>query len=263
MFKAGEITEKYREKETDFKTASGIELKEVYTPEDVAGIDYEKDIGHPGEYPFTRGHHPLMYRGKYWNIREIAGLSSPSAFNERCKFLLKMGQGVLDWEIDGPTMYGIEPDQPYSAGQLGVTGVTLHTLRDVEVLCEDMPLDELSISSDTFYPDIWQSYILVAKKRGYDISQLRGIGGGIFYYGPAVIPSKIDWLLADGRFSTCARWSNDFMEYVLKNMPKWNVWFTSSYDFREAGGSAIHEIAFTLAIRDEILREMQFQPGLW
>ena len=257
MVKVDEISEKYREKVVDFTTVSGIPVKEVYTPEDAVGIDHEKDIGLPGQYPFTRGHHPLMYRGKLWNIREIAGLSSPKAFNKRCKYLLELGQGVLDWEIDGPTMYGIEPDQPYAEGQLGVTGVTLHSLRDVAALCEDMPLDVLSISSDTFYPDIWQSYILVAKKRGYDPSKLRGVGGGIFYYGPAVLPSKMDWLWTNGRFSSCGRWSNDFLEYVLLNMPKWNVWYTSSYDFREAGGSAIHEIAFTLAIRDEVLREMK------
>ncbi len=257
MIKAEDINKKYRERETNFSTASGIELKNVYTPEDIKHIDSKEEIGLPGEFPFTRGHHPLMYRGKLWNIREIAGLSSPKAFNKRCKYLLELGQGVLDWEIDGPTMYGIEPDQPYAAGQLGVTGVTVHSRKDVEDLCKDMPLEALSISSDCFYPDIWQSYILVAKKRGIDISKLRGVGGGIFYYGPAVIPSKMDWLLHDGGFSTCARWSNNFMEFILKNMPKWNIWFTSSYDFREAGGNAIHELAFTMSIRDEIIREMQ------
>jgi len=256
MIKADDVTKKYMEKETNFFTPSGIELKSTYTPEDVKDID-QKDIGMPGEFPFTRGHHPLMYRGKLWNIREIAGLSSPKAFNERCKYLLELGQGVLDWEIDGPTMYGIEPDQPYSAGQLGVTGVTIHSLKDVEDLSKDMPLEALSISSDTFYPDIWQSYILVAKKRGIDVSKLRGVGGGIFYYGPAIAPSKMDWLLNKGKFSTCARWGNDFIEYILTNMPKWNIWYTSSYDFREAGGNAMHELAFTMSIRDEMIREMK------
>ena len=251
-----EIAQMYREKVTNFTTPSGITVEGVYTPEHIAHVDYEKDIGLPGQYPFTRGHHPLMYRGKLWNIREIAGLSTPAAFNERCKFLLGQGQGVLDWELDGPTLYGIEPDQEYTEGQLGVTGVTLHTLRDIEVLSRGLPLDELSLSSDAFYPDVWQSYILVAKKRGYDITKLRGVGGGIFYYGPSVIPSKMDWLCVNGRFSTCARWSNDFLEYVLKNFPKWNVWFVSAYDFREAGGNAIHEIAFTLTCARELIREM-------
>jgi len=253
-----DISEKYREKVIDFNTASNIPVKAVYTPEDIAGMDYERDIGNPGEYPFTRGHHPLMYRGKLWNIREISGLSTPKAFYKRCKLLLEMGQGSLNWEIDGPTMYGVEPDQPYAEGQFGVTGVALHTLRDIEILCGDIPLDQLSLSCDTFYPDVWQSYVLVAKKHGYDISKLRGVGGAIFYYGPSVFPSKVeDWLWNNNRFSSCARWGNDFMEFALKNMPKWNLWYTSSYDFREAGGTAIHEIAFTLSIRDEIIREMK------
>ena len=257
MIKAEDLTQKYREKVTDFTTPSGITVKEVYTPEDIEGIDYEKDIGLPGKFPFTRGHHPKMYRGKLWNIREISGLSTPKAFNKRCKLLLDMGQGALNWEIDGPTMYAVEPDQPYAEGQFGVTGVALHTLKDVEDLCKDMPLDALSVSSDTFHQNIWQSWILVAKKRGYDISQLRGVGGAIFYYGPSVLPSKTEeWLWNNGRFSACARWGNDFIEYALKNMPKWNLWYTSSYDFREAGGNAIHEIAFTLAIRDEIIKEI-------
>jgi len=251
------IREAYREAATDFETESGIPVKSVYTPEDIEHINYEKDIGLPGEYPFTRGHHARMYRGKLWNIREISGCSTPEAFNKRCKFLLEQGQGALDWELDGPTLYGIEPDQPYAEGQLGVCGVTLHRLKDIEVLAEDLPLDELSISSDSFYPDVWQSYILVAKKRGYDISGLRGVGGAIFYYGPSVFPSYMEWLCVNGRFSSLARWGNDFCEYVLRNHPKWNLWFTSSYDFREAGGNAIHEIAFTIAIRNEILREMK------
>ncbi|MDY6856862.1 MAG: methylmalonyl-CoA mutase family protein [Thermodesulfobacteriota bacterium] len=250
------IKEAYREATTDFTTESGIIVNNVYTPEDISDIDFDRDIGFPGQYPFTRGHHPLMYRGKLWNIREISGLSTPAKFNERCKFLVEQGAGALDWELDGPTLYGIEPDQPMAEGQLGVCGVALHTLRDVEVLSEGLPLDELSLSSDAFYPDVWQSYILTAKKKGYDISKLRGIGGAIFYYGPSVFPSRMDWLVNKGDFSTLARWGNDFCEYAYKNFPRWNIWFTSSYDLQEAGGNAIQEIAFTIAIRNELIREM-------
>ena len=106
-------------------------------------------------------------------------------------------------------------------------------------------------------PAIWQAYILTAKKRGCDISKLRGVGGGIFYYAPAVSGQGFsETLYINGHFSTLARWGNDFCEYVLKDFPKWNLWFSSSYDFREAGGNAIQEIAFTLAVRDELIREM-------
>ncbi|MBI2859279.1 MAG: methylmalonyl-CoA mutase [Chloroflexi bacterium] len=251
------LEQAYREGTTEIATASGIPVKNEYNPEDISHISFDRDIGSPGKYPFTRGHHPSMYRGKLWNIREISGHSTPAAFNRRCKFLLDQGQGALDWELDGPTLYGIEPDQPYAEGQVGVCGVTLHTLRDVEMLSEGLPLDQLSISSDSFYPDVWQSYMLVAGKRGYDLGRLRGVGGGIFYYGPAVFPSQMEWLCVDGRFSTLARWGNDFIAHVLERFPKWNIWFTSSYDFREAGGNAVHEIAFTLAIRNELLREMK------
>jgi methylmalonyl-CoA mutase N-terminal domain/subunit len=254
--KGEEIRQVYRERVTDFTTASDIPTKEAYAPEDISGIDFERDISLPGQYPFTRGHHPQMYRGKLWNIREIAGHSTPAAFNKRCKFLVEQGQGALDWELDGPTMYGIEPDQPYAEGQLGVCGVTLHTLRDVETLAEGLPSDELSLSSDALLPDVWQSYILTAKKRGCDISKLRGVGGGIFYYTPSIMPSYAEVLYTKGRFSTLGRWGNDFIEYILRNFPKWNIWFISSYDFREAGGNAIHEIAFTIACRNEIVREM-------
>jgi methylmalonyl-CoA mutase N-terminal domain/subunit len=251
-----EITQMYREKVTDFTTPSGITLKEVYTPEDIAHIDCERDIGLPGQYPFTRGYHPLMYRGKLWNIREIAGLSTPEAFNKRCKFLLEQGQGVLDWELDGPTQYGIEPDQPYAEGQLGVSGITLHKVKDVEVLCEGLPLDELSLTMAAVYPDVWQSYIIVAKRRGYDITKLRGVVPAIFYYIPSCMPSLSEVLLHNGHFSTLARWSNDFVEYALRNLPRCNLWWVSAYDFREAGGDAVHEIAYTLASARELIREM-------
>ncbi|MDY6835295.1 MAG: methylmalonyl-CoA mutase family protein [Chloroflexota bacterium] len=256
MVSPNEIAQMYREATTDFVTPSGIEVKQTYTHEDISHIDPVGDIGLPGKYPFTRGHHPLMYRGKLWNIREIAGLSTPAAFNKRCKFLLEQGQGALDWELDGPTLYGIEPDQPYAEGQLGICGVTLHTLKDIETLSEGLPLDELSLSSDALYPDVWQAYILTAKRRGYDTSKLRGVGGAIFYYAPAVFPSYMELLCVQERFSTLARWGNDFCEYVLRDFPKWNVWYVSAYDFREAGGNAIHEIAFALACRDELIREM-------
>jgi methylmalonyl-CoA mutase N-terminal domain/subunit len=250
------IEQAYREATTDYDTVSGIPVKEVYNPEDLAGMDYQKDIAPPGEYPFTRGHHPLMYRGKLWNIREISGLSTPRKFNERLKFLVDQGASALDWELDGPTMYGLEPDQPYAEGQLGICGVTLHTLRDVETLCQGIPIDAVSLSVATFTPAVWQSYMLTAKKRGYDFHSIRGVGGAIHYYGPACLPSYSEMLYRNGGYSVLARWSNDFCEYVLKNCPKWNLWFSSSYDFREAGGDAIHEIAFTLAIRNELLREM-------
>ncbi|MDY7034637.1 MAG: methylmalonyl-CoA mutase family protein [Thermodesulfobacteriota bacterium] len=252
-----DINSMYREKVTDFKSGSGIELKYVYTPEDVKHIDFKEEIGLPGEYPFTRGHHPLMYRGKLWNMREISGLSTAKPFNERLKFLIEEGQGAIDWEVDGPTSYMIEPDQPVAIGQLGVCGVALHRLRDVEELCKGLPLGELSISIAQPLPAVAQSLILVAKKRGVDTRNLRGVGGAIFPYTPPILPSYKEVLCINGGLSTLGRWGFDFYEYVLRNHPKWNIWYTSSYDFREAGGNAIHEIAYTIAVRDEVLRQLK------
>jgi len=250
-----EIVQMYREKVTDFTTTSGIPLKEVYTAEDIKGIDPERNIGLPGQYPFTRGHHPLMYRGRLWNIREISGLSTPEAFNKRLKYLVEQGASALDWEMDGPTSYGIEPDQPAAEGQIGVCGISLHTLHDVEVLCEGLPLDGISLSMASG-PAVQQAYTLTAKRRGYDMYNLRIVGGHLHYYTPATMPSVPEALYVNGRLSTLARWSNDWVETVLRDFRKWNVWFVSAYDFREAGGNAIQEIAFTLACRDELIREM-------
>ena len=256
MSKLSEIAQMYFESVEDFETVSGIEVNDVYTPEDISGIDFEKDIGLPGEYPFTRGHHPDMYRGKLWNIREISGLATPIPFNKRLKFLLEQGQGALDWEMDGPSAYGLEPDQPMAEGQIGVCGISLHTLEDVEVLCKDLPLDEISLSIASG-PVVQQAYIMTAENRGYDLNKIRVVGGHLHYYVPACMTSATEALfLPNGKLSTLGRLSNDWLEYVLKTFPKWNAWFISAYDFREAGGNAIHEIAFTLACAREMIREM-------
>ncbi|MEW6616385.1 MAG: methylmalonyl-CoA mutase family protein [Thermodesulfobacteriota bacterium] len=256
MAELSEIAQMYFEKVTDFTTASGIKVKGFYRPEDVQGIDYDRDIADPGQYPFTRGHHKDMYRGKLWNIREISGLSTPRAFNKRLKFLLEQGQGALDWEMDGPTLYGIEPDQPMAAGQVGVVGISLHTLHDVEELCEGLPLDQISLSMASG-PWVQQAYVLGAKRRGYDPKQLRVVGGHLHYYFPGCLPSIPEYLfLPNGQISTLCRWANDWLEHVLINFPRWNAWFISAYDYREAGGNAIHEIAFTMACAKEMIREM-------
>jgi len=256
MAKPSEIAEMYFEKVTDFTTSSGIDVKRFYTPEDMKGIDYERNVSDPGTYPFTRGHHPDMYRGKLWNIREISGLATPKTFNKRLKFLLEQGQGALDWEMDGPTMYGLEPDQMMAEGQVGVCGISLHSLEDVEVLTDGLPLDQVSLCMASG-PVVQQAYLLAAQKRGYDLSQLRVVGGHLHYYLPTCMPSCKEVLyLPNGKLSTIGRWSNDWLEYVLKTFPRWNAWFISAYDFREAGGNAIQEIAFTKACAKEMIREM-------
>jgi len=256
MAKLSEIAEMYFESVKNFSTASGIEVKDVYSPKDITNLDFEKDIGFPGQYPYTRGHHKDMYRGKLWNIREIAGMATPVAFNKRLKFLLEQGQGALDWEMDGPTMYGLEPDQPMAEGQIGVCGISLHTLKDVEVLTEGLPLDQISLCMASG-PAVQMAYIATAEERGYDLKKLRVVGGHLHYYLPSCMGSMTESLyLPDGRISTMGRYANDWLEYALKNYPKWNAWFISAYDFREAGGTSFHEIAFTIACAKAMIEEM-------
>jgi methylmalonyl-CoA mutase N-terminal domain/subunit len=171
-----------------FETESGIVTKGVYTPEDVHEVNFERDIGLPGQYPFTRGHHPQMYRGKLWHIGQLSGITPPERFNERLKFLLREGNTALRWQCDGALRYGIEPDQPYAEGGLGVSGGAAHTLRDVEKIIEGLPLEEVSFAQDGPLPDTGQAVILAAKKAGYDPRKLRGITGAGHYFIPAICP---------------------------------------------------------------------------
>ncbi|MDO8785737.1 MAG: methylmalonyl-CoA mutase family protein [Syntrophales bacterium] len=251
------ITEAYREAVTDFKTDSGIPVKELYTQDDLAGINVHEDIGLPGEYPFTRGHHPKMYRGKLWNIRNITGLSTPKAYNERLRYLIGQGMTAIECELDNPTFYGLEPDQPAADGHLGVCGTCLHSLKDVEEMLEGLPLDALSFSSAPAVPDVSQAYILTAMKHGCDINKLRGLALiPHFYLFNTCVPDQEYITFLNGRTSTIFRWSNDFLEYICRNLSKWNGWYSSGYDIREAFCDAVQEIAYSIAIRNETIREM-------
>lgn len=252
----GEIEKSYREAVTDFTTDSGITVKGVYTAEDISDIDVDSDIGLPGEYPFTRGHHSQMYRGKLWNIREISGVSTPARFNEWLKFLISEGASALDWVQDAPSNYTIEPDQPAAKDQVGGVGVSLQRLKDVEVLCEGLPLDQVSICFSGDWPIFPQAYILAAKRRGYDIAKLRGVGGSLQPWTPVFKPSYTEMQYVNGRLSTLGRWGFDFAEYTMKNTPRWNWWSFDGAAYGQLGTNAIQEIACLVACQKEIVREM-------
>ena len=257
MVSSKEITDMYREKSTEDTTASGIPVKEVYTPEDIAHINTEKDVGLPGQYPFVRGHHPLMYRGKLWNIRNITGLSTPKAYNERLRYLIEQGMTAIECELDNPTFYGLEPDQEAADGHLGVCGTCLHSLKDVEEMLKGLPLEALSFSSAPATPDLSQAYVLTAMKHGFDIGKLRGLALiPHFYLFNTCVPDQEHITFVHGRTSTIFRWSNDFLEYACRNLFKWNGWYSSGYDLREAFCDAVQEIAYSIAIRNDTLREM-------
>ncbi|MCL4746952.1 MAG: hypothetical protein KJZ83_16280, partial [Burkholderiaceae bacterium] len=254
--KGDQVRDQYREAMVDATTDSGIPLKSVYTQDDVRDLDLERELGLPGEFPFTRGHHPLMYRGKLWNIRQITGLSTPQENNRRMRLQLEEGAGALTYHPDGITLYGMEPDQPGSAGKLGRTGVISNRLADVERSLAGLPLDEVSICPGCTTPLISQSILLAAKKRGYDVSRFRLVDG----WGPIWLPmgyiSLKNMTLVNGKPSTFAKWGFDFWEYLLRNMPKAVIYYFDGPTAFDGGANAVQEAAFILSSRDAVLREM-------
>jgi len=253
---ADKVREQYREAMTDAITDSGVPLKPVYTQEDVRDLNLDRELGLPGEFPFTRGHHPLMYRGKLWNIRQVTGLSTPRENNRRLKTELTEGAGALTYHPDGIALYGMEPDQPGSAGRLGKTGVISNRLADVEQSLADLPLGEVSICPGCTTPLISQSILLTVKKRGYDVSQFRLVDG----WGPIWLPmgyiSLKHMTFVNGQPSTFARWGFDFWEYLLRNLSKAVIYYFDGPTAFDGGANAIQEPAFILSSRDTVLREM-------
>lgn len=224
-----------------FETLSGIETKPVYTPED-GGKNYDS-IGFPGEYPFTRGIQPTMYRGRFWTMRQYAGYASASESNARYKYLLSHGNTGLSVAFDLPTQTGYDSDAPIAAGEVGKVGVAIASLHDMERLFEGIPLDRVSTSMtiNATAAILLALYVAVARKQGADTKQLRGtvqndilkeyIARGTYVFPPA--PSM--------------RLATDIIEYCARELPNWNPISISGYHMREAGATAVQEVAFTLA----------------
>lgn len=226
-----------------FNLASGIEVQPLYTPEDVADIDLEESPGYPGEYPFGRGIQPTMYRGRLWTMRQYAGFASAEESNRRYRYLLGQGQTGLSVAFDLPTQVGYDSDHPLARGEVGKVGVPIDTLRDLEALFRDIPLDKVSTSMtiNATAPVLLAMYIALAKKQGVDLKLLDGtiqndilkeyVARGTYIFSPA--PSM--------------RLTTDIFEYCSLNLPRWNTISISGYHIREAGATAVQEIAFTLA----------------
>ncbi|MGC8501742.1 acyl-CoA mutase large subunit family protein [Desulfurella sp.] len=224
-----------------FKTSSYLDMKDLYTDCDVK--DYEQNLSYPGQYPFTRGPYPTMYRGQFWTMRQYAGFGTAKESNERYKYLLKQGQTGLSVAFDLPTQIGYDSDSPMSEGEVGKVGVAIDTIDDMETLFKDIPLDKVStsmtINATAFI--LLAMYIVVGKKQGVDKKLLRGtiqndilkeyIARGTYIYPPK--PSM--------------RIITDIFEYCAKEVPKWNTISISGYHIREAGSTAVQEVAFTLA----------------
>ena len=230
------------ERRTVFETTSGIPVERLYTPEDAAG-GYEERLGYPGQYPFTRGIQPTMYRGRFWTMRQYAGFATAEESNKRYRYLLEQGQTGLSIAFDLPTQIGYDSDDPMAHGEVGKVGVAIDSLADMEVLFQGIPLDKVSSSMTINAPAavLLAFYIAAAEKQGVPASALKGTiqndilkeyaARGTYIFPPA--PSM--------------RLITNTFEFCSQNVPKWNTISISGYHIREAGSTAAQEIAFTLA----------------
>lgn len=234
---------RFPERKTPFLSTSGYEVKRVYSPLDIENLDYNQDLNLPGEYPFTRGVQPTMYRGRFWTMRQYAGFASAEESNERYKYLLQQGQTGLSVAFDLPTQIGYDSDHPLSQGEVGKVGVAIDSLADMEILFDGIPLDKVSTSMTINAPAavLLAMYIAVAEKQGVSADKLNGtiqndILKEYIARGTYIFPPKPSMRLITNIF-----------EYCSKEVPEWNTISISGYHIREAGSTAAQEIAFTLA----------------
>jgi methylmalonyl-CoA mutase N-terminal domain/subunit len=230
-------------RKTVFTTVSGEAIEQLYTPEDLAGLDYAIAIGAPGEYPYTRGIHPTMYRGRPWTMRQFAGFGTPEDTNARYHYLLSHGQTGLSVAFDLPTLMGRDCDDPLAEGEVGVCGVSISSLADMEILFRGITLKDVSTSMTINAPAAMALafYIAVAGKEGARPAELRGtIQADIL---KEYIAQK-EWIYPP---RPSMRIVTDMIEYCTHEMPLWNPISVSGYHIREAGSTAVQELAFTLA----------------
>lgn len=226
-----------------FTTVSGEPVEMLYTPDDVEAVNYLSDIGFPGEFPYTRGIHHNMYRGKLWTMRQFAGFGTPEDSNARYHYLLEHGQTGLSVAFDLPTLMGRDPDDPLSLGEVGICGVSVSSLADMEILFKNIPLDRISTSMTINAPAamLLAFYMIMAEKQGVKFADLRGtIQNDIL---KEYIAQK-EWIYPP---KPSMRIITDMFQYCVKEVPQWNPISISGYHIREAGSTAVQELAFTLA----------------
>jgi methylmalonyl-CoA mutase N-terminal domain/subunit len=231
------------ERKKVFTTISGTPVERLYTPLEIANLDYERDLGYPGSYPFTRGVQPTMYRGRFWTMRQYAGFGSAVETNKRFKYLLEQGQTGLSVAFDLPTQSGYDSDHPLAVGEVGKVGVAIDSIEDMKVLLDGIPLDKVTTSMTINAPAtvLLAMYLAIAEEQGVTFDKVGGTvqndilkeytvrGQYIFPPGPSM------------------RLTVDLIEYCFKHVPKWNSISISGYHIREAGATAAQEVAFTIA----------------
>jgi methylmalonyl-CoA mutase, N-terminal domain len=236
-------------REAEFTTLSGDELQPIYGPAD-ADVDYDRDLGWPGQYPFTRGVHSSMYRGRLWTMRQFAGFGTARETNERFKFLLAHGQTGLSTAFDFPTLMGLDGDDPLARGEVGQVGVAVSSLKDMETLMSGIPMGKVSTSMTINGPApiVLAFYIACAERQGVDPKEIRGtVQNDILKEYQA----QHAWLVAA---EPALRMITDTMEYCAAHVPRFNTISISGYHIREAGSTAGQELAFTLANGMEYVR---------
>ncbi|MFQ5863920.1 MAG: methylmalonyl-CoA mutase [bacterium] len=248
------LNDNLKQQKKILKTDSGIELKPLYTQEDVADLS---DLGAPGEYPFTRGIYPNMYRSRLWTIRQYSGYATAKETNQRFRYLLERGQTGLSIAFDLPTQMGYDSDHPLAEGEVGKAGVAIDSLEDMAILFESIPLERIttSMTINATAAILLALYIAVAKKQGADLKKISGttqndvlkeyIARSTYIYPP----------------EHSIRLVTDIFEYCNENLPKWNTISISGYHIREAGCNAVQELAFTFANGIEYVTAAQ-QRGL-
>ncbi len=239
----GKVIKRSPERQERFEISSGTEIDDLYAPDDLEGMDYDEALGYPGEYPFTRGIQPNMYRGRLWTMRQYAGFADAEESNKRYRYLLEQGQNGLSIAFDLPTQIGYDSDHEMAIGEIGKVGVAIDTLADMEMLFREIPLDKVSTSMtiNSTAPVLLAMYVALAKKQGIDLKTLNGtiqndilkeyVARGTYIFPPR--PSM--------------RLITDIFKYCGEEVPRWNTISISGYHIREAGSTAAQELGFTLA----------------
>jgi methylmalonyl-CoA mutase N-terminal domain/subunit len=241
---------RFSERQEQFITTSSEPVERLYTPLDLKDFDYLRDLGFPGEYPYTRGVHATMHRGRLWTMRMFGGFGSAEETNARYKYLLDHGETGLSVAFDMPTLMGYDPDAPEAAGEFGKCGVAVSSLADMEILLDGLPVDEITTSMTINSPAavIWAMYIAAAEKRGIPMSAL---GGTIQNDILKEYIAQKEYIFPP---EPSMRLVVDTFEFGAKHLPKWNTISISGYHIREAGATAAQELAFTLADGLEYVR---------
>lgn len=238
-----ELTDPARERLGPFQTVSGKEIKDLYTPRDVEGLDYLRDLGFPGTYPFTRGVQANMYRGRLWTMRQFSGFGDAADSNRRYRYLLEQGQTGLSVAFDMPTIMGYDSDHPRAAGEVGRCGVAIDSLEDMEILFEGIPLDHITTSMTINGPAavLWCFYLANALKQGISLDK---VGGTIQNDILKEYTAQKSWIFPP---EPSMRLITDIFAFAAREVPRWNTISISGYHIREAGSTAVQELAFTLA----------------